>query len=320
MAVPPLLPDDFRDLIPNANGDVCSEFNKALLQEPEAIWETANWAMNADGTMSTAFAEWVCAGLTAIGCSGGTTSTTTGGTGSTTTSTTPAATALVWAVTDTQRFIQLDLATGTVSVIKTGTSTFLGLAEDPTDGTLYGYVANGGNKDFVSVNKVTGAETVIGASIANVANLKGLTFKSDGTLYAEVVAVTTPCATTGTLYTVNKATGVVTSVGTHINTSLGDICFVGSTLYGVGQASCFTDLKLFTLNLSTAASTVINALNPFENAGFFYEHSLAYVNSILWQTNISEIRQINVSTGDTVLIATYDNSTHGRIVGMAKNQ
>lgn len=315
----PVLPPDYCALVPNPSTPLCDSLKNVLLQQSQANCQNLSWMFNDDGTVSEEFATAICTALGLIDCSqAGTTSTTTGGTGTTTASTTTAATAIVYAVTDQMKFITVNLATGAVTVIKTGTSLFYGLAQDPTDGTLYGYVLNGSNIDFVSVDAVTGNETVLGASVSFASAPSGLTFKSDGTLYVEFGGTPISCATNGVLATVNKANGAKTAVGTHVSVYLSDICFVGGTLYGVGQQACFGDKRLFSLNLGTGAATTIASLAPGEPEPT-PEDSLVYINGILWKTEISQISQLNTGTGAVTQVATYDNAINGRIRGMAYN-
>lgn len=324
----PLTPDDFKALIPNPNGGACDELRKSLLQFPQSFWTWYAYFYNADGTVSEAAAQDICAALSLIDCAGGggTTGSSTSS-GSSTSTTTPPATALVYAVcigpsggATPTRFIELDLATGNVTVIKTGVSTFYCLAEDPTSGILYGYVLNGANIDFVSIDKVTGTETVIGASVTFTYGPVGLTFDSSGTLYVTDQASPTTAATPGTLATVNLATGARTNVAaTDLGAYLNDICFVGSTMYATGQLGSFTDARLFTVNVATGVSSQAAVIDPPQTATI-RDCVLAYVNSILYQVQINTTGQINTATGVIVNVSTFDNTANGRITGMAKLQ
>ncbi len=315
----PQTPPDFLALVPNPAEPECDALRKALLELPQLIYLQQKYMYNDDGTLTTEYASDICTALGLIDCSAaGTTSTTTGGTGTTTGSTTTAATAIVYAVTSTNKFITVNLATGAVTVIKTGTSTFYGIAQDPGTGIIYGYVLNGSDIDFVSVNAVTGNETVIGAAIVFASAPSGLTFKSDGTLYVEFGGTPSSCATNGTLATVDKATGLKTSVGTHSSVYLSDICFAGSTLYGVGQSGCFGDKRLFSINTTTAAATLIAILSPIETEPTAGD-ALVYINGILWKTLITQIAQLNTGTGAVTQVSPYDSTTNGRIVGLAYN-
>jgi hypothetical protein len=325
----PYTPDDWKVLIPNPSGSQCDEFKKVLLQFPEQFYLWYKWAFNSDGTYSTENATAICTALSAIGCSSGGSSsstTTTSGTGSTTTTTTAPASAVVWAITadnggalTPNKFITVDLANGAVSVISTASSYFYCLGERPTTGVIYGYVLNGANIDFVSVNKVTGAETVIAASVAMPAAPQGMAFDSSGICYVtiETAGGGGGCAGNGAVYTVNLATGVPTSIGSHSSWGISEIAFIGSTLYGIGQEACFTDKRICTINLSTGAVTTVAALDPSEPVPNSFEDKLAYVNSILYKVEISTISQINQSTGAVINVATFNNTLNGRIKGMA---
>lgn len=326
----PLTPDDFKNLIPNPNGGACDELRKGLLQVPQALWEQMSYMFNSDGTVSEAFATDMCTALGLINCAGGGgTSSSSTSSGSSTSSTTPIAPAPVYAVCgppdgvgdSPNRFIEVNLATGAVSVIKTGTSYFYGLAEDPTTGILYGFVLNGANIDFVTVDKVTGNETVLGASIVFNAGPVGLTFNGSGVLYVTDQGIPAgSSANNGILKTVNKTNGALTTVGSYSSFFLNDICFAaGGALFGVGQQNTFSDMSLLSVNTTTGAVTNVINLNPALSATL-REGALAYVNSILYFVLVNTIYQINTSTGAILAVSTFDNATQGRIRGMAKLQ
>lgn len=86
------------------------------------------------------------------------------------------------------------------------------MAFDPTDGTLYASTSSYSGVNPLSLIKIdpaTGVGTLIGAHtlISGFQELDGLAFQSDGTLYAY------GGVGGNTLYTVNKATGALTSLG-----------------------------------------------------------------------------------------------------------
>lgn len=93
MPVPPVLPPDFKAVIPNPSDSVCTQFVKALLQFPYRLWLLVSWMFTDSGAISDNFGNAICAKLTELGCtSGGGTTTTTTGTGTTTTTTTTSGT------------------------------------------------------------------------------------------------------------------------------------------------------------------------------------------------------------------------------------
>ena len=86
---------------------------------------------------------------------------------------------------------------------ETGVSAFIGLAIDPTDGTLYGYDSL--DEILYTIDKTTGAVTMVGASGISVASVGGMDFNADGS---------TLVLTAGSdVYTVDKTTGAITLVG-----------------------------------------------------------------------------------------------------------
>ncbi len=92
------------------------------------------------------------------------------------------------------------------------------IALDPTNDTMYAVVNNGNGVDamLVTVNKTTGATTIVGdletSGGSPVADMEGLGVTPDGTLYG-TTGTSGPASTDDRLWIINKSTAVVTLVG-----------------------------------------------------------------------------------------------------------
>ena len=93
---------------------------------------------------------------------------------------------------------------------ETGVSAFIGLAIDPSDGTLYGYDSL--DDILYTIDTTTGAVTEVGESGVAVSTVGGMDFNADGS--------TLVCTASTVVYTVDKSTGAFTEVGnTGLNTT-----------------------------------------------------------------------------------------------------
>ena len=89
-----------------------------------------------------------------------------------------------------------------------------GLAAHPTNGTLFGSTGNAAPVSpgsLITINKMTGAGTLVGSFGFQGKTMTDLTFTSDGTLYGWLAG---PGGAGEDLYTINQATGAATKVGT----------------------------------------------------------------------------------------------------------
>ncbi len=325
----PILPDTFKNLIPNPNAPMCDEMSKALLQFPEAFWQWYNYYYNADGTISTAAAQDICAALTLIGCASGGSTTTSHATsfpssssttphGSTTTTVGPDA--LVYAVTDKNNFIEINLADGSVSVIKaSGTSSFFSLARNPMTGTIYGLIYNTGTSmvQVCVVDPVTGNESApFDLSPQPGILFMNMAFNSAGACFVEVGAVPNSPTPNSQLFSLNPADGTFTSLGSQSSRAFSSIAVKGLVLYGLGSKDLDPDECLFSISQTTGAVTFINKMSPVE--GLSSNPKLVVVSGVMWRMNINQISQLNTASGVVTDIGsgTYDNSGHGNIKGM----
>lgn len=319
----PVLPADWKALIPNPAGGQCDELDKAILQSPQADFLFQSYMFNSDGSISTAFATDLCTALGLIGCSGGgtTSSTTTSGTGTTTTTTTPAATADVFAVCsqsgtlDPNLLISLNLATGVVTPIggPAALSVYYTLAQAGglVGSPLYGLAINAPDIDLMTIDKVTGIESVVAASVITPSDgwsPNCMRFNSAGTLlYIE--------SNDGRLFTMDPTTGAKVIVGSYA-CKISDMTFVSGVMYAVGTLNTdpFTE-KLFTLNLANGVPTVIGDTTDAVR--------LTLANDILYAVASAQIEQIKRNgtvpppLGTATPISTYDIVTYGILRGLA---
>lgn len=120
------------------------------------------------------------------------------------------------------------------------------------------YAADGGRTagNLYLINPATGAATLLGTvedSAGEGYTVGGMAFNAEGTLYAITTSAWTQSSTQTELLTINPATGEATLVAsTGSNPKIGDIVFIGATLYAFPTAGdCVHDLA--TINTTTAA-------------------------------------------------------------------
>lgn len=147
----------------------------------------------------------------------------------------------------------------------TGAGTDVGaLGQPPGDicfdstGVLYGFTTPSGTQDLVTINKSTGAASVVGDSGLSSTFGEGLGCDPSDVLWLF------PFGGGGTYYTVNPSTGAVTSQGTL--SGLGSMAAVAfdslGTCYAI-KASGFTS-TLQTIDTATGAVTVIGTMSITE--------------------------------------------------------
>jgi hypothetical protein len=183
-----------------------------------------------------------------------------------------------------------------------------GLAEDPATGTLYGSTSQGGSPtpggapnpgSLITIDKATGAGTLVGDMRPNEESAADITFTPDGTLFGWLES------STDDLVTINKATGAATVVGDS-----------GLDTYGSGLASDSAGTLFFagegeagplrTVNPATGATTQISTLNgngttdypisalAFNAAGTLFGVRLNFDDPVARPT---ELITINTATG-----------------------
>jgi Putative Ig domain/Galactose oxidase, central domain/Kelch motif len=152
-------------------------------------------------------------------------------------------------------------ATATLTPTPTATATPTPTASPSCTPSLTMYGSNGNNTTnrgaLVTINQTNGTGTVVGTPVANV-GLPGLAFHPDGRLFAATLTNLTP----STLIQVNPDTGaLITSIGAITDNgtpiSIGDLSFQPGTgvLYGI--RSQVGGGRLYTIDLSTGAATLI---------------------------------------------------------------
>lgn len=152
-----------------------------------------------------------------------------------------------------RRLVTIDPLTAQATLLGTLGATNLQAASDiafAPDGTLYAWTTRGG--PFASIDLDTGLRTSIGTA-TNGTQSNGLTFTPDGTLY-----VGGPNAP-GDLYTVNIATGALTSVApfSNVPVGFGAINAMASDSTGLLFASGRSSNMLVTINRNTGAMTLV---------------------------------------------------------------
>ena len=162
----------------------------------------------------------------------------------------------------------LDTSTATATLIgATGFSHVTGLAVNPVTGDLYGHVSDlfgSGATQLISINKDTGAGTVIGNSGAQIPDIS---FDSSGTLYGWSEAGTTQ----DDLVTIDLGTGLATLVDeSSTGTARTGLAFDGTgSLYMQDIAAIATVDP--TTGLLTSVQTPISGAGSLDNVLEFDE-------------------------------------------------
>jgi len=187
-----------------------------------------------------------------------------------------------------------------------------GLAVHPTTGVLFGSTGNMSPTNpgsLITINKGTGAGTLVGSFGVAGATMADLTFTSDGTLYGWL---SNPSGGPEDLYTINLTTGTATKVGTSgLSDTFGGglAANSGNTIFLAANGD---DGPLRTVNRSTGAVTTVTTLNgtsgnaitamAFNAAGILHGVDLSGGNP-----QRAELITIDTSTGAlTALGATVD--------------
>lgn len=273
----PYTPDEWKAVVPTSGIVDCDALKKSLLRRSEMKFVFYNWMFNSDGTLSPAFAALACTALNSINCAEGggttptTTATTTAGTGTTTTTAAPSPVP-VYAITDQNKLITIDLVTGlTSSSLATYSDVFVGLAMHPTTHVLYGVIVSGGNYQFVIFNMLDLTYSNVGATFA--ARVEGLAFEPTGTfLYGCTGGYTGSVVTPpGLLKKITRTTGAIATVGGGLSgfgVFAWDVSFAGSTgLYGIGRFSGDINTKIMGIDIATGALQFESSVTPAEVGG-----------------------------------------------------
>ena len=136
-----------------------------------------------------------------------------------------------------------------------------GLAVHPTNGTLFGSTGNASPVSpgsLITINKTTGAGTLVGSFGFPGKTMTDLTFTSDGTLYGWLAG---PGGTGEDLYTINQATGAATKVGTSGLSGTFGGALAASSSGIIFLAADGDDGFLHTVNQTTGAVTTVATLD-----------------------------------------------------------
>jgi Ca2+-binding RTX toxin-like protein len=150
----------------------------------------------------------------------------------------------------------VDTATGATTSIGAIGFAVTGLAVDPNSGTLYGSTSNqspNSPNSIITINKTTGAGTLVGAVGIADEEVADLTFDAAGTLFGWTEIYTDD------LVTINTSTGAATPVGNSgIITYGSGLAFVGGTLFYSGDGVAG---ELRTVDKATGLTTVVSMLH-----------------------------------------------------------
>jgi hypothetical protein len=164
---------------------------------------------------------------------------------------------LIGSDVEADQLVTLDPMTGAKTVIgPLGDDIVAGLAYDPTNDILYGSSTwTSGGRNLLRVDYHTGATTIIGP--LGQGGMHGLEYvASTGTLYGVTNAYSNK------LWRIDVNTGVATEIGTY---SASPTAWLSGLAYdsvnGIMYASDSLNRRLFTINLLTAAITLVGAFN-----------------------------------------------------------
>lgn len=194
---------------------------------------------------------------------------------------------LLYLSTGSAQLGTVDAVTGAVSLIGNtavgGSNVVMtDIAFDPS-GQLWG-ISFG---DLYSIDKATGASTLVGGlgSFSGTAN--GLVFGADGTLYMAG----------STLYTVDTGTGASTAIGSGIgHQSGGDLAFVGGRLLMSTSAD-----NLVEIDLLTGAGTLLGAIGIGSVFGMATPDNVT-----LYGLAGDDVIQIDSNTGVGTVLTTFN--------------
>ena len=190
----------------------------------------------------------------------------------------------------------VDVATGNVNVVGAMGATMTDIAFDP-NGNLYGISFS----NLYSINKTTGAASLIGAHNITGGSKNSLVFDAAGTLYAA----------NNSLYTLNTGTGASTLVGNGGSpySSSGDLAFIGGDLFLSSGGGVGGD-KLVELNTATGAGTDVG------NIGFSAVYGLATDNNVnLYGLTGTRVLGVNTATGAGTELVNYSGQGLGTAWG-----
>jgi hypothetical protein len=187
----------------------------------------------------------------------------------------------------------VDVATGATAVIGSTGVALTDIAYSPS-GDLFGITFS----SLYRVSSTTGATTFVGGlgSVSGIAN--ALVFGSDGTLYMAG----------SRLYTVNTMTGATTAIGPGIGySSGGDLAFVGGNLYLASNSN-----QLIRLDVTTGVGTLIGSLGVPDMFGLATPD-----NATLYGVAGQRVYTVNVGTGATTLVSTFNPGLSGGAFGLS---
>ena len=167
------------------------------------------------------------------------------------------------------------------------------------------YALDYDTSNLYTLDTATAARTLIGPATPGAGkSWSGMTDASDGTLYASG----TTCSSS-TLYTLDPATGATTAIGPITNgPCIIDIAFnAAGELYGVD----IVNDVLLSIDPATGAGTVIGSIgfnaNYAQGMDFDDMSGVLYMAAFNNASYQGEMRIIDITTGNTTLVGTFQN-------------
>lgn len=204
------------------------------------------------------------------------------------------------AASTTSDLYTIDPATAAASSIGPIGWAITGLAFDPTDGTLFGLTSKNSAlnpNSILTIDTVTGAGTLVGASGLGGSQLTDIDFDTAGVLYALGQA--------RILYSINKSTGAATPIGSAGASTAGGALAIDSANNGYAAPADF-----YSINLSTGALAFIGSFTGTMAAGSFDPTDVLYA---ILNPSTAHLVTVNVATGATTDIG----ATTGNMDGLA---
>jgi DNA-binding beta-propeller fold protein YncE len=209
---------------------------------------------------------------------------------------------------DGSRLVEIDGATGASTQIATlsgpSFSPIGALAYDPFTDTLYGASSSNTVASLFTINRTTGAVSLVGSYGVGSVFMHGLEFNAQT---RRLYSTSSSSTTDGVLYELNPATGAATVIGAMPGRrGFGSLGFNTST--GVMYWADTTSDELYTINLATAATTLVGPLGVTTQvgAGLAYHPTIGML--AVNNSGTDTLSVLNLSTGAATLIGNTGTS------------
>ncbi len=211
----------------------------------------------------------------------------------------------LYAVDSGRSFYQIDMTNGAQTLLGTvnaAAGTTSGLTYDKVNNILY--LASTGNDALYTLNLTTLAVTLVGNFTNTAIFMHGLEYhEPSGKLYGM-------SSHNAGLYEINKTTGVETLIGLTGLTGIASFSNLGwDSLNNIMYVTNSVTDSLYSINLTTAAVTLIGSLNGSTNPnGLAYDHNLDRM--FLIDNTTHNLYTINRTTGATNLIGSAGSGNY----------